>query len=164
MMQRRTLVTGNGSRAVAMVNRSPRIAPVDRAGICKLLFLWLPVALLLSTPFLLIAGEWRYAHAVSPKGVRTIDDHLDRFGAPTFVTRVKHSKGGDIHFEFSGFPNSKIPRLALPSAMPAYVYDGDGELVDWCRDPGDTNQWRTTWCPTSDPDFDVWPVIKQLQR
>jgi len=132
--------------------------------VLRIIWRWLPLMLVLSVPLLLLAGEWQYTHSVSPKEVRTIDDHLARFGMPKFITHVKRKGDPQSYFELSGFPNGKMPRLAFPSARPAYIYNSSGTLVDWCRDSGDTNQWRKVWRPISEATFDVQPVIRQLQK
>jgi hypothetical protein len=123
---------------------------------------WLPLVLVLSLPLLLIAGEIRYAHSVEPIGVRTIGDHLRRFGNPKFITHVQRTGDPAVYYEVSGFPEGRPPRLAFPSSMPAYVYDGSGVLIDWCYDPGDTDHWNKIWKRVSKPHFDVEPTIKQL--
>jgi hypothetical protein len=89
-----------------------------------------------------IASEIHYARSISPKGVSTVMDFIQRFGEPRRVRMVTHE--GRSYYEFTGGLPSRFV-LATPSAPPAYVFDDQGRFVTWCSDPGDTPGYRSHW-------------------
>ncbi|MEZ0254534.1 MAG: hypothetical protein ACAI37_04615 [Chthoniobacter sp.] len=99
---------------------------------------WCAVLVLLFGMWL--SSELIYASRICPTRVRTVADHLRRFGAPQFVHEVQHD--GSTFYEFTG---SQPSLLALPSSPPAYIYDSQGRLVTWCSDPGDQPAFRQSW-------------------
>lgn len=132
--------------------------------IARQIIRWVPLVVLLCVPLAYILGEIHYARSIAPTGVLNVDDHLQRFGPPEFITNVHQGNNESDYYEFSGFPRGKIPRLAMPSSRPAYVYDAKGMLIDWCSDPGDNSSWRKKWYPVDDPDSNVDPLLEQLSQ
>lgn len=110
----------------------------------------------------LIVSEVHYASSIRPTGVRTVADHFRHFGSPHQITRLK--LGSRIYYELSGVTlkqsSLSYPLLALPSAPPAYVYDEEGNFVDWFSDPGDQPAYREHW-----PNSEAQPVeLAAFQR
>ena len=119
-------------------------------------------SLLLILPALFVVGEVRYASQIRPTGVRTIAQHLKRFGDPQRVYQVE--RDGTVYYELQGFPGGHPPHLAVPSSAPAYIYDREGRLIDWCPDPGDMPQHRQKWPKTSDAPIDIDTFLFQHRR
>ncbi len=89
-----------------------------------------------------IVSEVHYAMSISPRGISTVRDFFDRFGEPRRVRMVQ--RDGQSYYEFTG----QLPSAwsaAVPSAPPAYLFDEQGRLAGWCRDPGDAPSYRRTW-------------------
>ena len=90
----------------------------------------------------LVGSEVYYARSITPKGISTIHDFFQRFGSPSSIHMVQRT--GQSYYEFTG-PLRPAWVLAFPSAPPAYVFDQQGRLSDWCSDPGDAPSFRKTW-------------------
>jgi hypothetical protein len=114
-----------------------------------------PIALLLMLPALWLAGEMRYAARIRPTGIRTVAQHFERFGRTHAVYPVRRANDDEVYYEVQGFPGGGPPLLAAPSDAPAYVYDRDGVLVDWCSDPGDSPEYRLKWARVAEESLDV---------
>ena len=94
--------------------------------------------------FVWLRSEANYARSIEPAGIRNVAEHFQRFGAPQLIYRIERE--GATYYCLSGFPDGKVPVLALPSAPPAYLYNGRGEFLDWCSDPGDRCPgWWDKW-------------------
>lgn len=92
----------------------------------------------------LVGLEIDYTAKICPDGVRTVADHFLRFGEPRRVTQLQ--RDGGTYFELSGISRRSWSfSLKLPSSPPAYVYDGAGNFMDWCSDPGDQPAHRDRW-------------------
>ena len=116
------------------------------------LLLLLPIAYL-------IGSELYYARSISPRGIVTVHDYVDRFGQPPRVQIVEQR--GRSFYEFTGqLPPAYV--LAIPSAPPVYVFDEQGRFVSWCRDPGDTPEYRRLWPLKGEDDVDVEFVRENL--
>ena len=116
------------------------------------------VALLLPLAYL-VGSELYYARSISPDGISTVSDFVDRFGEPRRVLRVQHE--GQSYYEFTG----RLPPvfvLALPSAPPAYVFDEQGQFKAWCRDPGDIPSYRQAWPLQSTNPVDIGLIKERL--
>lgn len=97
----------------------------------------------------LLAGWWIvsevwYARHIAPERIATTDDYVARFGQPRLIRRVRSA--GEQGREFSGTAPPGWA-LVLRSADPAWVFDGQGRLIDFCRDPGDRPAHREKWMP-----------------
>lgn len=103
-----------------------------------------------------LGSELVYSSRICPTRVRTVADHLQRFGEPQSVHEVRHE--GGTFYEFTGSTDSLF---ALPSSPPAYIYNSQGRLVAWCRDPGDQPEFEQVWRRTSTPPLDK-EVIRRL--
>jgi len=119
-----------------------------------------PLAVLLFLASVVTISELQYAASIQPTGVRTLADHIVRFGNPRFIFRVGPKEG--TFFELRGFPGGARPLFAFPSSPPAYVYDADGRLIDWCADPGDHATHSTKWPRLSNTPIDIQTFRKQF--
>ena len=100
------------------------------------------VAVILLPIVYVVCSEVYYARSISPHGISTVRDFLDRFGEPRRVRMVQ--RDGRSYYEFTGrLPPSYM--LVTPSAAPAYVFDEQGRFAAWCKDPGDMPSYRRTW-------------------
>jgi len=90
----------------------------------------------------LIYSEVTYARHKSPAGISTIADFFERFDAPAFAREF--DLNGQQYVELGG-PLPPRWSIALPSSRPAYVFNANGEFVDWCSDPGDNPTWQDQW-------------------
>lgn len=107
------------------------------------------------------AAELRHARQVTPNGWSTVAGFIERHGEPLVVYEV--SNGGTNLFEFAGNLHAPLS-FAMPSSPPVYVFDADGQLVDWCADPGDDLRHRRKW-PRSGPNaLSAQKVQELLQR
>ena len=118
-------------------------------------------AVLLFMASIVAMSEFQYAASIQPTGVRTLSDHILRFGNPRLIYRVARNEA--TFFELRGFPGGSRPLLAFPSSPPAYVYDANGLLIDWCADPGDDPTHATKWPRQSNTPIDFQTLLKQLQ-
>ncbi|MGI8481363.1 MAG: hypothetical protein ACR2H1_05475 [Limisphaerales bacterium] len=109
-----------------------------------------------------IGSEFLYAARIRPGSIRTVAAHFQRFGEPRFVYEVQHD--GSTFYEFTGFTRTQLPLLAVPSSPPAYIYDADGKLVDWCSDPGDQPKHRQTWPRVSTTPLDIQAVRQRFSQ
>ena len=108
-----------------------------------------------------LGSEVLYGSRVAPRGIRNIDDHVQRFGKPGVVYKIQ--RDGQVYYEFTGF-SPDIPKwLALPSSEPAYIYSQSGQFVDWCRDPGDNSGYRAQWPHVSRTPLDA-AAIRAIAR
>ncbi len=112
-----------------------------------------PLVVLLLIGSTLVIGEVRYAAQIQPNGVRTLTQHLQRFGEPRLIYRIAHQDGP--YYELQGFRGGKSPLFAFPSSEPAYIYDSKGQLIDWCSDPGDRPTHREKWPKLSETPVDI---------
>lgn len=100
------------------------------------------VALLGALAVYWIGSEVHHARSISPQGISTVREFVDRFGNPRRIQMVQ--RNGQAYYEFTGqLPSSWS--AAVPSAPPAYVFDEQGRFVAWCSDPGDIPSYRRTW-------------------
>ncbi len=120
-----------------------------------------PLTILLVMVSVVVISEIRYAASIQPNGVRTLAQHIQRFGNPRFVYRVAHQDSAC--FELQGFPDGARPSFAFPSSAPAYNYDSKGELIDWCPNPGDIPKHREKWPRLSETPIDLQEFRKQFQ-
>ncbi len=86
--------------------------------------------LLLSVPFvvaILYFGSVLYNHErVVPRGVVTVQDFYKRYGNPPRVQTLYVS--GRTYYRIIG----EIPApLGFPQGNPIYIFDSNGQLVDW---------------------------------
>jgi hypothetical protein len=89
-----------------------------------------------------IGSEIYYGRSISPRGVSNVGEYFKRFGEPQLIGMLE--RDGRKYYEFYGrLPSAFI--LAFPSSPPAYVFDEQGRLVTWCRDPGDTPSFQQQW-------------------
>jgi hypothetical protein len=106
-----------------------------------------------------IGSEIYYRRTISPKGILTVNDFLERFGEPRRIRMV--TREGRSYYEFTGHLPS--PWLAaVPSAPPAYIFDEQGQFSGWCSDPGDAPSYRRTWPLLSTNAVDLTVVRKTL--
>lgn len=89
-----------------------------------------------------ISSEYYYAVSISPEGMSTASDYFKRFGDPTHVQIVNFE--GKQFYDVTG-NGPPLHVLALPSSRPSYIFDENGRLVDWCRDPGDFPAHHNRW-------------------
>jgi hypothetical protein len=89
--------------------------------------LWLamlPVAFVLCV---WISGA-NYDIGISPTGVHTINDFIQRFGEPRTFNLCE--RDGRTYYEFIGIRHYPFS-LSIPSNSPRYVFDAHGNFVDW---------------------------------
>ena len=90
-----------------------------------------------------IASEANYARMKRPDGVVTLADFKARFGEPVRV-RIVHRDGRGFH-ELTG-PMPSWPWLeAFPSSAPVYIFNDQGQLIEWFSDPGDQQEYGRRW-------------------
>jgi len=89
-----------------------------------------------------IGPEVRYARRISPHGMLTVRDYIDRLGEPRRIHMVQRE--GKSYYEFTGPLASGFP-LVMQSGPPAYVFDQEGRFTDWCSDPDDSPSHRRAW-------------------
>lgn len=87
-------------------------------------------------------SEFYYSRRIVPEEVVDVPTFIERFGEPCDILSVRRDRRD--FYEFVGhWPSGFV--AALPSSPPAYVFDEQGRLVDWCPDPGDQPEHRRRW-------------------
>jgi hypothetical protein len=76
-----------------------------------------------------------YARGISPKGVSSVAEYIQRFGDPRAVHQI--GRDGKIYYMLFGRGSSPLV-FAVPSSPPTYVLDDAGRFVEWCPDRGET--------------------------
>ena len=84
--------------------------------------------------------ELYHGSTSSAVGITTYHDYRESLPTPKAVGKL--SKDGGDYYIFYG--PIKAP-LALPSGPPAYVFDMNGKLVDWAKDPGENPRFSSAW-------------------
>lgn len=98
-------------------------------------------------------SEEHFARSVSPKGLSTVAQYIERFGDPALVHQV--DRNGKIYYMLFGHGPS-LPVFAFPSSPPTYVFDSSGTFVEWCLDRGETNSgYNERWPLTESGRVDV---------
>src|SRR5207302_9745591 len=108
------------------------------------------LAIVLLLPLYWIVSEFCYVWSVVPTGVSTVDDYFQNFGPPSYVRVMQ--RNDKIYYEILGqargsrqWVGSICVFAALPSGPPAYIFDGNGHLVEWTPDSGDDSQFQRRW-------------------
>jgi len=103
-----------------------------------------------------VVSEVRWADVNYPVGrFGNVRENIAYGRLPGHVKRVKRA-GETYHIAHSPMDT----RYALPSGPAAYVFDQDGQLVDWSHDVDDDPRFRTTWAPRSGEDS----TIEELRK
>lgn len=89
-----------------------------------------------------ICSEMTNSKAVRPPaGATNLIAFLE--ARPQFRGIHKFEHNQKMYLEVIGEPSQSA--LSLPSGSPAYIFDGYGALVDWCRDLGDQPSFARKW-------------------
>jgi|GEM_PF-2565907 len=87
------------------------------------------------------AGEKKALDAVHPSKYGT---NLTAFLEAMQPQEVRYcEQDGSTYFLVVGKPVTSL--FSLPSGPPAYVFDGAGNLVEWCGDLGDNPDFCKRW-------------------
>lgn len=87
------------------------------------------------------AHAWSGNHS-SPRGIQNVTQYWKRFGEPSLILQLE--KDGKVFFWVRG-KMSAIHQMTLPSDAPGYIFNSDGQFVEWCYDPGDTPSFNRKW-------------------
>lgn len=100
-----------------------------------------------------IGSEVHYARSISPHGITTVSQYIQRFGDPRFVHQI--DRDGKTYFML--FVRAPSPLVfAVPSSPPTYVFDDTGTFIEWCPDRGETQSgYNQRWPLTETGRVDV---------
>lgn len=122
---------------------------------------WFSVLTLVGFLSYWVGSEVIYMRRIEPTGIAKVDDYFARFGDPLFVCMVENN--GRQCYEFTG-PSDRSWIIAVPSALPVYVFDNEGVFVTWCSDPGDLDEYGNTWRRLPGDPIDVATIRQRFNR
>jgi hypothetical protein len=120
----------------------------------------LTVAVVIGIPFSLWIGcEIFHSVTSNPGEARTYRAYRAKLPAPKSAERWV--RDGTNYVAVYGPIRAK---LALPSGLPVYVFDADGNMVDWTLDSGDDGRFQKAWSRIKDTRMSVTELDSMMNE